>query len=290
MDPIKLKDVPPWEWPDDTGKNLLRWLRDDGAKESDRVLAASLAGNLVVLDDEIAGVLLALVGNSDASEKLRSAAAIALGPALESADELAPGAFESEDFDDDEPISEEVFVAIKDRFHELFLDDSVPKNVRRNILEASVRAPAVWHADALRRAYTSEDPAWRLTAVFCMGYVRGFDEQILESLASENPGVHYHAVIAASNWSLDEAWPHIERLIQADDTDEELLVAAIEAAVNIRAGEAKELLEPLLDSPNEEIVEVTVEALGMCDVLLEAEEFDDEFDDGFDDEPDDELD
>jgi hypothetical protein len=52
------------------------------------------------------------------------------------------------------------------------------------VLEASVRAPQDWHLDAIREAYSSTDEAWSLTAVFCMRFVRGFNEQILEALES----------------------------------------------------------------------------------------------------------
>ena len=56
-----------------------------------------------------------------------------------------------------------------------FMDGDIPKDVRREILEASVRAPQDWHQEAVRMAYSSDDESWRLTAVFCMCYIRGFE-------------------------------------------------------------------------------------------------------------------
>lgn len=47
-----LKEMPPWEWPEDTGKTLLGILLDDQAPEPDRVLAAELAGDYTVINDE----------------------------------------------------------------------------------------------------------------------------------------------------------------------------------------------------------------------------------------------
>ena len=41
------------------------------------------------------------------------------------------------------------------------------------------------------------DEAWRLTAVFCMRFIRGFEEQILEALKSQHPDIHHEAVLAA---------------------------------------------------------------------------------------------
>ena len=115
------------------------------------------------------------------------------------------------------------------------MDASVPEDVRRRILEASVRAPQDWHQDAIRAAYASDDDAWRLTAVFCMRFVRGFDEQILEALDSENPDIHYEAVCAAGSWEVDAAWPHITALVTSRKTEKSLLLAAIEAvAASVR--------------------------------------------------------
>jgi hypothetical protein len=89
---------------------------------------------------------------------------------------------------------------------------------------------------------------WRLTAVFCMRFVRGFDEQILEALDSRNPDIHYEAVCAAGAWEVDAAWPHIAALVTSGETDKPLLLAAIEAVASIRPREAAEILDDLTDS------------------------------------------
>jgi hypothetical protein len=102
-------------------------------------------------------------------------------------------AFEDIDgFEDpaDVPISENKFHEIQEALCNLYLHTDVPKEVRRRILEASVRALQDWHPDAIREAYASADESWRLTAVFCMRFVRGFDEQILEALDIENQDIH----------------------------------------------------------------------------------------------------
>ena len=61
-------------------------LEDRQAEESDRLLAAELAGEVVVIDDDLAGTLLSLVGDAAASEPLRCRAALSLGPVLEQMD------------------------------------------------------------------------------------------------------------------------------------------------------------------------------------------------------------
>lgn len=83
----------------------------------------------------------------------------------------------TEGFDDpdDVPICEDTFCKIQESLRRLYLDAAVPKNMRRRIMEASVRAPQDWHQDAIRAAYSSDDEDWRLTAVFSMRWVRRFD-------------------------------------------------------------------------------------------------------------------
>ena len=86
MDLKTLKDTPPWEWPEGAEKMFLGILRDDQADESYRLLAAELAGDFTVINDELADVLLSILCNGDESEKMRGKTAISLGPALENAD------------------------------------------------------------------------------------------------------------------------------------------------------------------------------------------------------------
>ena len=86
MDLKLLKDAPPWEWPEDAGKMFLEILKSDKADEYDRLLAAELAGDFIVINDELVNALLLILSNSDEPELLRGKAAISLGPVLEHAD------------------------------------------------------------------------------------------------------------------------------------------------------------------------------------------------------------
>ena len=259
MDVKALKDTRPWEWPEGAGKMFLDILRDGQAAESDRLLAAELAGDFTVINDELVDALLSILSSGDESEKLRGKAVISLGPVLEHADTHG---FEDAD---DVPIAQHTFHRIRESLRTLYMDAGVPREVRRRILEASVRAPQNWHQDAVRAAYASDDEAWRLTAVFCMRFVRGFDEQILEALDSKNPDIHYQAVCAAGNWEVDAAWPHITALVTSGGTDKPLLLAAIEAVARIRPQEAAEILNDFTDSDDEDIVEAVFEATAMAE-------------------------
>ena len=161
------------------------------------------------------------------------------------------------------------------------MDEDVPKEVRRRIVEASVRAPQDWHQDAIRAAYSSDDENWKLTAVFSMRWIRGFDDQILEALASADPEIHYQAVCAAGNWEVDAAWPLVVGLVNSEATDKPLRLAALDAVASIRPQEAGAILVNLTDSDDEDIVEASYEAMAMAEGLPDEELDEDENEDKF---------
>ncbi|CAB1061494.1 hypothetical protein D1BOALGB6SA_6267 [Olavius sp. associated proteobacterium Delta 1] len=266
MNIMILKDIPPWEWPRNADKMILDVLHDDSADGSERHLAVELAGDSTVICDELADALLSALGNELEPDDLRGQAAIALGPALEYAF--------IDDFEDPDevPITEQMFHRIQETLYRLYLDETAPKIVRRRILEASVRAPQDWHQNAVQDAYTRDDEAWKLTAVFCMQFIRGFDEQILESLSSEDPAILYEAVCGAGNWEIKAAWPHIAAFVTDSETEKDLLLAAIESAALIRPHEASEILGPLLDSDDEDISDAVYEALAMTGAFWDEDD------------------
>jgi hypothetical protein len=266
MDLKTFLDTPPWDWPRDAGRTFWRILVDQRASESDRLVAAELAGDFTVINNDLAEVLLTIAGSADEPELLRAKAAISLGPILEQAD--ADG-FEDPD---DISITEGTFHNIQDSLEKVYRDKSTPKDVRRRILEASVRAPQTWHEDAIRHAYSSGDKEWLLTAVFSMRWVRGFDDQILQALKNEDPEISYQAVIAAGNRELDGAWPHIVKLVHDAHSSKPLLLAAIGALSAIRPAEARDIFEDLAESDDEEIAEAVTEAMAEIEAMAAIED------------------
>ena len=123
-----LRDTPPWDWPETAAKRIHQVLVDRGAQASERLLAADLAGDITVINDDLAGALLGIVRGANEPEPLRAQAAISLGPVLEYAD---TDGFEDLD---DLTISERTFHTIQNSLHELYQDESLPKEVRRRIL------------------------------------------------------------------------------------------------------------------------------------------------------------
>jgi hypothetical protein len=263
-----LKNVPPWEWPDTAHDLLITGLLDPRSSDEDLELAAELASETVVMSDRLADALLHLLVSSERSEPVRSQAAIALGPALEDAD--------INEFDQPEEISisEEKFNEIKRTLRALFGDQTLPVSVRRSVLEASVRSPEQWHEEAIRQAYASPDRSWKLTAVFCMRFVRGFETEILAELESSDPEILFEAVRAAGSWELGGAWKRVRALLSPPTEDKPLLLAAIAAVAAIRPDEI-EILKPLKRDRDRDIAEAVEEAEAMAQAIDEIDRDDD---------------
>lgn len=249
--------IPSWEWPEDAGKIFKETLENHSADAADRLMAAEMAGDPVVMNDELARTLITIVGNSDEAAELRATAAISFGAAFEHAD-----IYEFGD-PDDIILTEETYLEMQAALTKLYHDAGVPVEVRQSILQALVRAPQDWHSEAVRAAYSSDDEDWQLTAVFCMRFIRGFDRQILEALESADPDIRYQAISAAGNWALEKAWPSIAGLFTDKGAEKAMLLAAIEAAAGIGTPEALESLRALLDSDDDDVVDAVWEALAM---------------------------
>lgn len=256
MDPQRLATLPSWEWPPEAGPMLLGYLLDEQARYDDRLLAVELAGDIVVMDDEIAAALLEIVTGTG-PEELRGRAAIALGPTLEQCDTMDPEAFGEIDV---VPVDPKTFRRIRRTLRELVQSGDTPKQVRRMAIEASVRAPRRWHADAIREAWESEDREWRITALFCMGWVRGFRELILFELEDPDVDLRIQAILAAGRWELKGAWEHVRPLL-SEDAPKPLVLAAIEASTGVAPRSARKPLRRLARSEDPEIATLAREAL-----------------------------
>jgi hypothetical protein len=255
---IQLRDTPPWEWPEGADKFLLLALQDPNASNDDRMIAAGLAGDCTVVNDELVDVLLDIVVSPSAAQPVREAAAIALGPVLELGD------IDGFDIPDEVPISEKTFQRIQKMFADVYRDADVPGDVRRRVLEASVRAPQDWHTGAVRAAYQSGDSLWMLTAVFCMQHIQGFEPQILQALKSPDEKIRLEAVRAAGDMEVGKAWEHVAGLASSTATEKNLRLTAIEALPFLKPKKSLPVLHALTDSEDEEIVEAAYEAIAMC--------------------------
>ena len=276
MDLNVLYATDPWDWPENTATNLLSLLQNAETTEDDLIKVVEMAGNYCVINDDLALALLAIVGRDDCPDIIRGQAAISLGPVLEDVDLYG---FEDPD---EIPVSETVYQTIQDTFEKMYFDVDRPKEVRRRILEASVRAPQSWHKEAIQEAYEHADKDWQLTAVFCMSHVHGFKKHILKALDSEDSDIQYEAICAAGANEIEAAWGHIEPLLNLDNPDKALLLATIDASVQIKPKQAASKLNDLLASDDEDIVNAVYEAMAMAG--HEPDEFDDTDDNAYSDE------
>jgi hypothetical protein len=122
----------------DADKTILATLCDQNATDAERDLAAGMAGDATVVNDELANALLVIVGDDDETDELRGRAAVALGPVLE-------WGFIEDFLDPDEiPITESMFNRIQQTFHQMYQTETLPKLVRRRVLEASVLLGRDW--------------------------------------------------------------------------------------------------------------------------------------------------
>ena len=235
----------------------------------------------MLMDDDIARAFLD-VASSDAGEDIRADAIVGLGPIIEEA---------GMDFDDEDSgfaldpdlgpgISRETFDSIIREIRALYDDEAQPKLIRRRAFEVLVRDPQPWQSVEIRKHFAGSDPLWKLTAVFGMGYVAGFDKEIAETVESADEQLLYEAIRAASSMEVTEAAGRIQHLATSKGTEHDLRLVSIEALPNVDPG-SEELLEALARSRDQEIAETAQAAL---DELMLHQLPDDEDDDDFDDE------
>lgn len=234
------------------------------------------------MDDEVARAFLD-VASSDAPDEVRGDVIIGLGPVIEEA---------SDDYmDDDEflldpelgpPISREMYETIVREIRGIYEDEAQPKLVRRRAFEVLVRDPQPWLTSEIRKRFASDDPEWRVTGIFAMGYVTGFDEEIAAAVRSEQGKLLFEAVRAAGSMDVSAAASRIRELATSTKIDRDLRLAAIGALPNVDR-DSHEVLERLAMSADEDIAAAAEAAL---EELSEWESIDDEDDEDYDDEED----
>lgn len=221
-----------------------------------------------MVDDQLAQELLRFARNGTLDEEERGRALIVLGPALEecSLEEAPDGTLEAPPPGTESwwelPLSSAGYRGVTDELRRIYHDGSLPKLVRRQALEAAVRAPRDWHREAAATAWRSEDPEWRLTAVFAMGHLEGFEDELREAYAGEDSVVRREAMLAAGRGSGGEALTREILRVAADrkaPRDERL--AAIEALAERQPDGAFEVLDELTADPDPEVAEAAKEAL-----------------------------
>jgi hypothetical protein len=246
------------------------------------------------MDDEVARAFLD-VASSDADEQVRADAIVGLGPIIE---EAGIDYFDEDDDDfelDPElgpPISREMFETIVREIRGLYEDEARPKLVRRRAFEVLVRDPQPWMSGEIRKRFASDDPEWKLTATFGMGYVEGFDKEIAAAVNAGEGRLLFEAVRAAGSMEVAGAAKRIRELVASGTTDRDLRLVAIDALPLVDR-DSFDILEGLTRSDDEDVAaaaEAALDELTLAD-SLDDENDDEDDDDGYDeDEEDDEDD
>jgi len=227
------------------------------------------------MDDSIARAFLD-IGASDADKEIRAETIVELGPVIEEA---------GIDYDDDvdfgfspelgPSVSRETFDAIVREICNLYEDEAQPQIVRRRAFEVLVRDPQPWQMPEIRKHFASDDPLWKLTAVFAMGYVTGFDKEIAATVASASDLLLYEAVCAAGAMRVSATGERIRGLATSEKTEPELRLAAIEALPDVDP-DCFDILDALAASSDVEIAATAEAALEDLSMEEDSEEFDDE--------------
>lgn len=265
----ELADISPCDWPDKADRIIMTALRSMDAEE--RQMAISLAGENLVMSDHMASALLAIVADYAAAPDERGNAAIALGPALEECDLMG-----EDDPWSEAPISKAKYAEVRAELQRAWSDESSDDLVRRRALEASVRAPESWHADAIREAFSRDDRLWQLTALFCAGHITGFDREVIAALDAKDEELLFEAVTAAGARELRLAGPHLLSLASSNGTPRHLRQAAIEALAHVDVPGRTRVLEDLAASDDAELADIASFALTEMNAFRDVEEWDEE--------------
>lgn len=224
-------------------------------------------------DDELTEELMRLL-EEDPSEEVRARVPIALGPTLE----LCYSEVDDEgrlpppsDWNIN-PLTQEVYDRLLETLRRLYLAAATPELVRRRVLEGAVRSPRPWQEKATAAAFRSEEEPWRITAVFCMGHLRGFEGEIAEAFGSGSEAVRYEAIRAAGLRGAERLARPLLRLAKDPEADVDERVAATLALPVLGPPGAFEALDELCADPEEAVDEAAEEALGELSMMTMGEE------------------
>ena len=240
----------------------------------------------LAMDDEIARAFLD-IASSDADEEIRADVIVGLGPII---DEAGIDYGDGEEFEFEAElgpgITQETFGTIVREIRELYESEAQPKLIRRRAMEVLVRDPRPWMAAEIRRHFAGDDQQWKMTSVFAMGYLRGFDDEIAATVSSERDLLLYEAVRSAGRMQVAAAAPRIRELAASESTESDLRLAAIDALPSVDP-DCRELLETLKHSSDAEVADSAAAALEELNMFETSDEDDDDF--GYDDDEEDEI-
>ena len=208
----------------------------------------------LIMDDDVARAFLD-IARGDAAADARGDTILGLGPVVEEAGmdydielefEPVPGF--------GPPISRATFTAIKRELRALYEDAAQPVLVRRRAFEVLVRAPEPWMSGEVRRRFATDDAEWKITAVFAMGHLARFEDQIAKVVESAEGPLLMEAVQAAGRREVGAAKKRIRELALSKEAELDLRLVAIGALPYVD-GNARPILEELAEDDNGDVAE-----------------------------------
>jgi len=252
-----LLSSPSYSWPASAAGVVEQAL--DSADPDTLLRSLGIAGDLAVMNQRIATRLLALIAGSG-SAPARVAAVLAFGPALEQAFQV--GLDHPFDRSFDEPaLTPALFDRIRATLGTLFHDLSQPDELRRASLKSSIHASDSWHREAVSEAFGRPELEWKVTAIYCMGRLAGFEAELVGALASTDQRLKCEAVRSVALRQLEAAGPIVLELAGRTSLGAPVRQAAIEALGWLCPPGSGELLRRLAGSDDQTLAELADQAL-----------------------------
>ncbi len=151
-----------------------------------------------------------------------------------------------------EEIPEEIYHLVEDVLLAVAQGNDDIK-VRRRALESLGYSSRADVTALIEAAFQREDPAWQASALFAMARSADsrWDDEVLQSLVSDNRNVREAAVEAAGQLSLKTAGPILLKLLEEED-DDDVTSAIIWSLSQIGGEDARTYIETLLDQTDDE--------------------------------------
>jgi HEAT repeat protein len=152
-------------------------------------------------------------------------------------------------------------------------EDSV---LRKRTLEALSFSSRPEIAALIESAFERADPAWVASALRAMGrsHDERWNENVVSMLLDEDPLIKFAAVEAAGQLIIEDAVPILLQILEDEEEDDDVGIAAIWALSQIGGDEARTYLVALIDqTEDEELVEFLEDALENLNFTEEFNKF-----------------
>lgn len=129
----------------------------------------------------------------------------------------------------------------------------------------------------LESAYEREDPLWVASALRAMGrsHDNRWNDSVVSKLLDADPRVRYAAAEAAGELTIEEAGPVMLKMLEDEEEDDNVTMAAIWALSQIGGEDARAYILNMLDSSDDEdVTEFLEDALENLDFNEELNKFD----------------